>query len=718
MKRWERAAVFGVAALLFATTGNVGSAGSVPVFAQQTTAGQTTVQTASQQGVLQYLYLEEQIELPKEDQKILVQLVPRTQMPQTAQLKYHIVETGEVKTIDAVQIQENMFLFAPEPKTDRQKQLLELTLQPQTIVLDSVTWTEGDTRYRFDFAKLAQEISYTTAKQETEDTSVLYTNNGQSVLIPVEEETKDTATDDMTRIVQRIEAAVSTQGTEQEETEQKPEQETESETTQTPENEQQNAETTQPTEEPTEDQQDTQTSENPTNSENSTIAVQDEITYTGGELFADVKSSNWFYPSVSYVMNKGLMTGMMDGNFAPSGMVNRAQFAVILYRMEGAPAVDAVSAYTDVPNDAFYTKAMLWAEQEGLLSGVDATTMQPQAEITREQMVSVLYRYAQNKGFDTSKKADLSVYADGTQVSDFAKEAMAWAVGTGLISGEGEQKLLRPQDATNRAVCAAMITHFCETYLPNTYPNIPIYATVETITIGAADPNTGDFNITVSDMNTTMEVVQVEAVLYCEGHPQDRVLRVMQKQDADTYTATDSVKNHKMQYGTYQVQVYVTLSNGIRILAGTQSAQITGSEAQMRISKNINAVYDEVGTDLYACYQWVAQNVSYKKLPIPLEPPAGYTADQWYAIQAFEQRQGNCFCYAGAFYHLAKALGYDVRYVEGKVAMAAGGNGPHGWVEITIDGATYICDPDMQREAPRHNFYMQPVGSPVIQYIR
>src|SRR5699024_11031837 len=130
-----------------------------------------------------------------------------------------------------------------------QKQLLELTLQPQTIVLDSITWTEGDTRYRFDFAKLAQEISYTTAKQETEDTSVLYTNNGQSVLIPVEEETKDTATDDMTRIVQRIEAAVSTQGTEQEETEQKPEQETESETTQTPENEQQNAETTQPTEE-------------------------------------------------------------------------------------------------------------------------------------------------------------------------------------------------------------------------------------------------------------------------------------------------------------------------------------------------------------------------------------------------------------------------------------------------------------------------------------
>lgn len=714
MKRWERAAVCGVAALLFATTGNIGSVGNVPVFAQQTTADQT----AGQQSVLQYLYLEEQIELAKEDQKILVQLVPREQMPQTAQLQYHIAQTGEKKTADAVQIKENALLFVPEPKTEQQKRTLELTLQPQTIVLDSVMWIENGTRYRFDFAKLGKEISYATAKEETEDTSVVYTENGQGTVIPAAaEETEPTDADDITRITQRIETALSVDDGQQQEA--VPEQRPEQETATTPEvSETEGIEETEQTAQTAQNEQQDETVQPPQVSENHTVAVHDEITYTGGELFADVKASNWFYPSVSYVMNKGLMTGMMDGNFAPSVAVTRAQFAVILYRMEDTPAVETVSSYADVPNDAFYTKAILWAEQEGLLSGVDADTMQPQSEITREQMVSVLYRYAQEKGFDTSKKADLSAYTDAAQVSDFAKEAMAWAVGTGLIAGEGEQKLLHPQDAASRAVCAAMITHFCETYLPNTYPNIPIYVQVENIAVSAADPTSGSFSVTVSGINATMQVVQVEAALYCEGHPQDRVLRVMQMQDAETYTTTDTVANHKMQYGTYQVQVYVTLSNGIRILAGTQSAQITGSEAQMRISKNINAVYDQVGTDLYACYQWVAQNVSYKKLPIPLEPPAGYTADQWYAIQAFEQRKGNCFCYAGAFYHLAKALGYDVRYVEGKVAMAAGGYGPHGWVEITIDGATYICDPDMQREAPRHNFYMQPVNSPVIRYIR
>lgn len=686
MKRWERAVVLGVAALLFATTGGV------PASAQQTTGS-----TTKQQGVLQYLYIEEQTELPQEDQKILVQLVPRQQAPQTARLQYHIVQTGETKTIDAVQIQNNALLFALEPKSEAQKQVLELTLQPKTMVLDSVTWTEGDTRYRFDFAKLGQEVSYATAKQETEDLSIIYTEDGQSISISAA--AQETEADDMTRILQRAETALSKQET-------KPAENTQTSQTQQQEQQEQNNQNQQQA------QQETQ--------ENATIAVHDTVTYTGGELFADVKSSDWFYPSVSYVMNKGLMTGMMDGNFSPSGIVSRAQFAVILYRMEDTPEVDAVSAYTDVPDDAFYTKAILWADQEGLLSGIDATTMQPQAQMTREQMVSVLYRYAQSQGFDTSKKADLSVYADTEEISVFAKDAMAWAVEIGLIAGEGEQQSLYPKNAASRAVCAAMITRFCETYVPQKYPNIPIYVQLEDIVVGQTDPTTGTFWITAAGLHATMEVEKVEAATYCTQYPQEKVVQVMQKdvQDPDVYATTDNIKNHNMRYGTYQVQIYVTLSNGIRILAGTQSAEVKGTEAQMRISKNINAVYDQVGEDLYACYNWVAQNVSYKTLPIPLEPPTGYTADQWYAIQAFEQRQGNCFCYAGAFYQLAKGLGYDAKYVEGKVAMAAGGYGPHGWVEITIDGATYICDPDMQREAPRHNFYMQPVDHPVIRYIR
>lgn len=83
---------------------------------------------------------------------------------------------------------------------------------------------------------------------------------------------------------------------------------------------------------------------------------------------------------------------------------------------------------------------------------------------------------------------------------------------------------------------------------------------------------------------------------------------------------------------------------------------------------------------------------------------------------AFEQHRGNCFVYAAAFYQLAKGLGYDAQYVEGQVGMAAGGYGPHGWVIIRMNGASYICDPEAQDEIGRYNFYMQPVGNTVLQY--
>ncbi len=211
---------------------------------------------------------------------------------------------------------------------------------------------------------------------------------------------------------------------------------------------------------------------------------------------------------------------------------------------------------------------------------------------------------------------------------------------------------------------------------------------------------------------------KVEVALWRDSNQGDICWYPAVAQGNGVYAIKGNVVNHKLHFGVYQAQAYVTLKNGLRIPAGIQSGTIEGSEAQIRISNHVNDVYDQVGHDLYACYKWVVDNVSYKKLPIPVEPKDGYTADQWYAVLAFENHQGNCFCYAGAFYQLAKGLGYDAKYVEGKVAMAAGGYGPHGWVEITKDGATYICDPDMQDEAPRYNFYMQPANSPVIKYVR
>lgn len=528
----------------------------------------------------------------------------------------------------------------------------------KTAVLDTVIWTENDTVYTVDFTKNQIEISGIDEQTENSDTALLYLADGTQKEVPVSEEPFS---------IEETEEAVQT-----------------SETVEAD-------------------------------------AVQAETSrdsYTGGELFTDVKKENWFYPAVSYVMNKGLMTGMVNGGFAPNEELSKVQFAVVLYRMDGSPEVSLSANALSIPENAYYAPAVYWANQEGILNGMQSNSIKPEDKITREEMITMLFRYAQHKGFDTQERADLTQFADAEKVSPSAKEAVSWAVATGMISGEGKDRLLNPQGSASRAVCAAIITHLCETYMPNAFANIPIYAKAGNIAFTSVNQETGDFTVTVSNITASDDVKKVEVALWRDANQGDIYWYPAVAQGNGIYTIKGNVINHKLHFGLYQAQAYVTLTNGLRIPAGTQSGTIEGSEAQIRISQHVNDVYDQVGHDLYACYKWVVNNVSYKKLPIPVEPKEGYTADQWYAVLAFENHQGNCFCYAGAFYQLAKGLGYNAKYVEGKVAMAAGGYGPHGWVEITKDGATYICDPDMQDEAPRYNFYMQPANSPVIKYVR
>ncbi|MCD8109419.1 MAG: hypothetical protein LUE14_04880 [Clostridiales bacterium] len=140
------------------------------------------------------------------------------------------------------------------------------------------------------------------------------------------------------------------------------------------------------------------------------------------------------------------------------------------------------------------------------------------------------------------------------------------------------------------------------------------------------------------------------------------------------------------------------------------------SAADQRIYNSVVAVYNSVGKDLYACFKWVVNNMTYERINGHLTPPTGYTRCQWYAVKAFETHQGNCYCYAAAFYYLAIYLGYDAEYVEGQVTKRGGGYTPHGWV--VIDGA-YICDPEGQAEiSPSLNFYMQPINNTLLTYVR
>ena len=177
--------------------------------------------------------------------------------------------------------------------------------------------------------------------------------------------------------------------------------------------------------------------------------------------FTDVAESDWFYDAVRYAYENGLMGGVGDNLFAPNNPTTRAQLVTILYRLEGEPAVTGQSPFTDVEPDTWYTDAVAWAAEEGIVNGVSATQFAPGNNITREQLATILFRYAQAKGYDVSARADLSGFPDAGDILPYAQEAMAWAVAEGLLQGF-EDDTLRPQGNATRAQIATILMRFCE----------------------------------------------------------------------------------------------------------------------------------------------------------------------------------------------------------------------------------------------------------------
>ncbi|MDR3904846.1 MAG: S-layer homology domain-containing protein [Evtepia sp.] len=185
------------------------------------------------------------------------------------------------------------------------------------------------------------------------------------------------------------------------------------------------------------------------------------VTFAEAPLpFPDVTEGDWFYDAVVYAYENGLMDGVGDNLFAPNSQTTRAQLVTILYRLEGQPAVSSDLPFTDVESGTWYTDAILWAAQNNIVNGVNDTEFAPGADITREQLVTILYRYAESKGYDVSASADLSGYPDADQVQDYAQPAMAWAVAEGIV--EGVDGTLNPAGNATRAQIATILMRFCE----------------------------------------------------------------------------------------------------------------------------------------------------------------------------------------------------------------------------------------------------------------
>ena len=189
----------------------------------------------------------------------------------------------------------------------------------------------------------------------------------------------------------------------------------------------------------------------------------DENPGTGANPFTDVSEKDWFYGDVMFVYENGLMLGTSKTLFSPHGTATRGMMATILWRMEGSPAPKGKNSFTDVEAGKWYADAITWTAENGIFAGYGKDKFGPDDPITREQLAAIFYRYADYKGYDLTVKGNLDKFKDADKITDYAKTAMQWAVGNGLVKGKSSN-LLDPQGTATRAEIAAMLHRFIEKY--------------------------------------------------------------------------------------------------------------------------------------------------------------------------------------------------------------------------------------------------------------
>lgn len=179
--------------------------------------------------------------------------------------------------------------------------------------------------------------------------------------------------------------------------------------------------------------------------------------------FGDVSEDDWFFESVKYANENGLMSGVTNAEFEPNLTLTRGMLVTILYRMAGEPEVNKSIPFADVMADSYYANAVIWAQQNGIITGISEIEFAPEDAITREQIAVILHRYAKENGYDMSVGEDTNIlsYKDFSEISEYAIEAMQYAVECGIMTGKTENTL-NPKDKATRAEIAAILQRFIE----------------------------------------------------------------------------------------------------------------------------------------------------------------------------------------------------------------------------------------------------------------
>ena len=191
--------------------------------------------------------------------------------------------------------------------------------------------------------------------------------------------------------------------------------------------------------------------------------------------FVDVPADSWYYDAVDFVHYNKIMIGVDDTHFDPNGKVTRAMLAQVLYNLSARQAEAPSAGFTDVKPGAWYTPAVNWCKATGLFMGVSETQFGPDMPLTREMLVTVLWRYASAIGMSTRDSTDLTVFTDSGRISDYAKKPLSWAVARGLVAGVGNNRLA-PQDTATRAEIATILARLLTRRGPTPIHPLPMIA--------------------------------------------------------------------------------------------------------------------------------------------------------------------------------------------------------------------------------------------------
>ncbi len=190
--------------------------------------------------------------------------------------------------------------------------------------------------------------------------------------------------------------------------------------------------------------------------------TEDEQTQAENNIktFDDIKNDDWFYSDVMFVFNNKIMTGTSESEFSPDTTLNRAMMITILHRMNGDNSMYEKDIFNDVEKNSWYENAVNWGYKNKIITGTTENTFAPTDNLTREQLCVMLYNYTQHIGVKT-EFTDISHYSDNKTVSDWAKDAVSWAVQEKIVTGKGNNTLA-PKDSATRAEAAAVIRRYTE----------------------------------------------------------------------------------------------------------------------------------------------------------------------------------------------------------------------------------------------------------------